>query len=432
MTGMGILKRRDRSGAHQVSRYFLFYSLCYICYFCSRYLEYTNYVKKYHISGLISAAKAVAYLGVLCVWLVDAIYNDVKMSTMIGVVLSFFFLYTTVVYDTSSITAMLIFSITFHKKYLDRFMKLNFYLQLLMFLFCVGSCVAGIIPEAATSAYKLGAMTVRHSMGFNYPGQFAMQFNAVLFCFFYVRRERIRLRDIFLCTLCLGAVFYVSRVLMSAGLGVLFILVQFLIRKSRSDHMVSRPLFLMTPTLCVMITFLLVYLTSVGNAAALAIDRLCTSRFSISVRTIANFGVRPLGSNGYVNNIDKKANIYQVLDSEYVYDLVAYGYLFLTGVLVLSTLLMFGIYRYRCLQMEWMWILLFINGIVNNGIFNLVMNPYAIITFPYAAEAFMRKKKRAVGKKEQTVQDGKKEQGRRRRKIRIVFQSGRETIGRGL
>lgn len=91
---------------------------------------------------------------------------------------------------------------------------------------------------------------------------------------------------------------------------------------------------------------------------------------------INNYGVKLFGTN-FVNNANN--GFYEILDSEYVHMLVGEGIFYLIISLILCSFLLEYARKKKDYYLVLVWIIILFNAIFNNGIFNLVMNPFGIV-----------------------------------------------------
>ena len=120
------------------------------------------------------------------------------------------------------------------------------------------------------------------------------------------------------------------------------------------------------------------------------IDRLLNGRLSVTDRIIDRYGIGLWGSSFENNTLDGK---YEIIDSEYLYNALNAGVVYLVISLVLCVLIVKYVQMKNDACLTLIWSMVFINAIINNGIWGIVMNPFSILLVPALKDCFVERKR---------------------------------------
>jgi hypothetical protein len=135
---------------------------------------------------------------------------------------------------------------------------------------------------------------------------------------------------------------------------------------------------------------ILLFFWGKGIALIDTIDIFLNYRLELAFTFAKQYGIKWFGTN-FKNDTRW---YYQIVDSEYAYSLISYGVLYTIFSLVLMVIIMnYTVCFRKDKLLILIWCLIFINSIVNNGIFNISYNPFIIIMMPAIKNTFQRNNK---------------------------------------
>lgn len=350
--------------------------LAFTLYFFTRYSEYLA-INNAEIISCMSILKNISYL--MCIAII--LFYSVGMTKLYinriviyCIIISFVF-YQVLTHNANSIFVVILFSIAFADGNLRRFLKYNYFLNLCCFIFTIISSFVGLTENVVTSTDKYNMIFTRSSLGFNYPGQLMMSLMPIIFLYYYLNDKKTSLCTHVFWMICAGIVFIFSQTIMPLMVILMFIIL-FIIYKnwSNSFYKVFQPYWM--PFLSFFLTIALLILRLINNKFAIIIDNIANYRFSLGVTALKQYGISLLGS-GFQNINDGIQ--YLILDSEYIFMLISNGVVYT----VIAILLFTSVIKWAQVKKEKTLVLIFVlialNGIFNNGIFNLIFNPFMIV-----------------------------------------------------
>lgn len=350
--------------------------LAFTLYFITRYSEYLA-INNAGIIACMSLLKNISYL--MCIAII--LFYSVEMTTlyinkiMIYCIVIAAVFYQVLTHDANSVFVVILFSIAFADGSLRRFLKYNYFLNLGCFLFTIMSSFIGITENVVTSTDKYNMVFTRSSLGFNYPGQLMMSFMPIVFLYYYLNDKKTSWWTHVFWTICAGMVFIFSQTIMPLMVILMFIIL-FVIFKNWSNNFykIFQPYWM--PFFSFILTIVLLFLRLANNKVAIIIDNIANYRFSLGVTALKQYGISFLGT-GFQNIND--GTQYLILDSEYIFMLISNGVIYT----VIAILLFTSVVKWAQVKKEKTLVLIFvliaINGIFNNGIFNLIFNPFMIV-----------------------------------------------------
>lgn len=378
------------------STYYQLFIIAYSMYFIPSYIEYTLLTSINWINDIITPLKNVSYLlcaGLICIRL---LMNKTGLSKfLVYILFGTFFVYAAFQFDARGMMPVMLFGMAMDQKMDKNLLHYSLHLNIFMYLLIILLSICGIIGSVGTnlSVARIGAVTARNSIGFNYPGQLAMQFFPIIFLWFYDRNVRIKKIDYILFLTLTILVYLVSGTIMSTMIVFLFLFLNSVVSKHENGGIISsrigRFVYCNCPLIFVILTFIFIVMVDKGSNIGNLIDALCSFRFTICARNINSYGIHPWGSPGFTNYVD--AYIYNIVDSEYIFNILSYGYVFFFVLLVFSYFVLKGVINKGNNILSIVWFLYFLNGIVNNGTYNLVMNPFSVLAVDYAINGLQNK-----------------------------------------
>lgn len=376
----------------KVNSFSLFYSI-FLLYFIPRFLEYTTFVQLNYVNNAFEVCKTISYLLIIAYSMYAYIKRDrVSLKYLIAVVICLvYFVYQAFFENEKAIFVVFLFSLPFDIRWFDTFIKKTYHVSVFLFLLTIGCCCLGIIGNMTTEFSKMGIDTYRYSLGFIYPGQMMMSMMPIVFMYFYINKVTLVRSFIWIVIDILA--FIVSKTVMSFAIILLFILLCNFFKAIQGDkkHSKVSTCIIYSPYICFVITLFLLWLKANGSMIGEKIDVIVNGRLNLGNIFIDMFGIKWFGTD-FVNSTEY---YYQVIDSEYVYMLVASGIIYTAIALKLMEICI----RYKKDENKWciIWILLFFNAIVNNGVFNYIFNPFGIILVPAIGQFISKHKTRLCG-----------------------------------
>ena len=368
----------------------LFY-FSYILYFIPRYLEYTTAMNNPGITSMIDISKYASYALTLIICILGNKWHKVNLKKSLFILI----LITVIVYqiifnDDRSLFFVFLcsyaYSLSFENEQIyGKYYKLAMYLHIIMFMVVILLFVLGVIDNSARTVFRYSVLVERNSLGFNYPGQLQMSILTIIMLVLY-NKKKIQITDKIALVIFSTIIYFFSRTLMSF---VLSIVIVFLIDKKPMQGRLADSIRVHLASICFVITILFVVLRSINNPIGLLVDRIVNYRFSLVLTALSKpqYGIKFLGT-GFHNINEGVGGQYLYLDSEYMYMFVASGILYTVVAIYLFRIMMeYSVYNEN-VKLQKMLALLYINAIVNNGIINLVMNPFAIIMVPAIVQHF--------------------------------------------
>lgn len=349
--------------------------LSFALYYFIRTLEYTNF-SSLHIGNYFAILKYFSYGIALIGVLSKLFFSSLSLKRLLFRLLFYAFVLFQVVYwDHRTIFVVLLFSMLVNKDDIIDFLKLSFFIGLFVYITTVLSSVFSFIPETFTSAEKYGIIFERHSLGFIYPGQTMMSLVPLIMIDIYLHKEKrnrfIRSMIWFVIVL---VVFSKSLTIMPTIVSFLFLVIvnlpKCIIRKITNNKYIG--------FMCCSISMILVGFKYYNLSFINSIDSLMNYRLSLTVTAINKFGITLFGTS--FSNISNDTE-YLYLDSDYSNMLISCGVIYLLLCLMVFTLCVIWAINHNDLDLVIVFNIIAINSIVNNGMFDLVMNPFIIIMF---------------------------------------------------
>ncbi len=357
----------------RLSKLILFVS--FTLYYVVRTLEYTNF-SNLAIGNSFSLLKYASY-GIALIGIVYKLYysNLPLKRLLFRLVFYAFVMFMVVHWDQRTVFVVLLFSVLFNKEDIEDFLKLAFGIGVIVYFATILCALLDIIPDTVTTAEKYGILWERHSFGFVYPGQTMMSLVPLIMIDIYLHKQnRSRfIHSLFWFVIAI-AVFSQSLTIMPTMVSILFLifanLPKRIIRKFTQNRFVA--------FCCCGISMLLVGLKYVNFPLVNFIDSLLNYRLSLTITAINKFGITLLGT-GFTNISNDTEYLY--LDSDYSNMIISCGVIYLVLCLVAFTLCIIWAKNQNNLDLLLILNVIAINSIVNNGMFDLVMNPFIIVLF---------------------------------------------------
>ena len=363
---MSLTKDRD---------YFIFV-IPFFLYFVPKYLEYTTFMNYDQFSKIVGFVKTTSYiLSLLLYFFKNFTYKCASRKALLFLSVVFLFVtYMAVINDRKGLFVAVLLSVLYEHKFAKVFFRTVYYLSLVLYVFTIIAALTGFIPNELAIIVKYGLTFKRLSLGFNYPGQLTMMLIPIVFLYYYIKGKQISVISNVFWLIVTIIIFAVSQTIMGTIVCIVYIVLFNILKRKKTIRKISKK-FIYTPWICASITVVLLFLYKINNGFVVFVDKVANGRINLGVEMIRVYGIKILGTQFENNTVD----YYQYLDSEYMHMFVAEGILFTLVALVICSLIVNYVIDNSDIFALLVWTLVFINAIFNNGIFNLVMNPFVIV-----------------------------------------------------
>lgn len=364
--------------SQKTTKYIMFF-IPFALYYILAYMQYTTIIKLNGVESVISYGKASAYVLAVIVWSVNHITRKKIQLKYLFLMILFitFFTFMAIVFNRKGLFIALLMSLNYEEKYSRCFYKDYLKLSVLMLACTVFLSMVNIIENVQGDRIKFGITMSSYALGFNYHAQLLMMVLPIMFIFYYRLESEIKWYHNFFWILILMLMFAISKTVMGTFLGMLYIILRNIsvnIRKSLVNRLLRKKWIVYIPFLFCMLTIVFLLLHRKGNVIGIIIDLLSNGRYNLGNTMIDIYGIELFGTSFENNNIQ----FYQFLDSEYMHMFVGEGIIYTVLSLLIGTFIMKNAYDRKDMNLTLIWIMVFFNAMFNNGIFNLIMNPFCI------------------------------------------------------
>lgn len=353
----------------------------FMLYFIPKYLEYTTFIKSENIQTWIDVIKNISYILAFLYLIIRILKKNKFYASFFCILISalIYFSYQGFFLDRKSVFVVLIFSAIFEEQYFNNFITALYRISVLLYLLTIFSCKLGIIENVSTTRIKFGMEWIAGGNGFNYSGQMIMMLIPIVFMYYYRKRGKIKFLDNIVWIVINVAVFLQCLTIMGFLLNLVFILLfnvlQYKIKKQKV-LLLDRKRVKNLPYIFTLITLILLWIYKNIPQIGVPLDNLFNGRLNLGNIMIKNYGVELFGTRFRNNTL---YGYYEILDSEYLQMLVGEGVLYLIIALILSSFMLEYGREKKDYYLVLIWVMILFNAVFNNGIFNLVMNPFGII-----------------------------------------------------
>lgn len=379
-------------------------------YFVPKYLEFTTFYYYDWVKKMVFIFKNLSYALAMMWFLIRIIRTIITKNTLkkikkrkinvnllvaiclIGVYLS----YQAFFKDVKAIFVVFLLSLIFDEQYLEKYIKYIFNCSCILYVFTIVSCKIGIIENAITERHKFGGIWTAGGNGFEYSGQMIMMLIPIVFMYYFLKKNKISMLDNLLWTCISIVVFSQCKTIMGLLLIFIFIIAFNIIFKWKCSWIwiIKSKIMRMIPVISCMLISFLELLYRKGIPFMTAIDGLLNGRLSVTSRVIDGYGITLFGTIFENNTLDGR---YEIIDSEYLYYAIKAGVLYLIVSLILGVLIIRYVQKKKDVCLTLIFSMVFINAIINNGIWGIVMNPFSILLVPAIKDYFEVKKKGDIG-----------------------------------
>lgn len=358
-----------------------FFEAFFVIYFSTMFFEYTTVVDFGTLEKVLKYLRIFSYTGFVLLSVMNinrklSIKNlSVLLLILINIVLQIIY--------RSDRTLFFVFLISCSTLKIDKEKCLRkiYHLMIILFALTVTMAFLKIIPNNVRQEHKFGALVNRFACGFNYSGQMQIELMAMtlLGCYFY-SQKRHKLIDKISYALIWSVINIIAynigktiTPLFFSMIGIISLLIgQAKFTKNKKRILTYSPLF------CVGIVFTITYLKYLGGKIGIIVDNIFNSRPAMNLKAYWDIGISLMGSD-FVNNADydNLAN-YFVLDSEYASAFFVNGIIYFVIMIIIMLLAIRYAERMNNKSLYIVFIIYCYFLILNNGFFNLVINPFAI------------------------------------------------------
>ena len=363
------------------SEYYIFIFIVSL-YFIPKYLEYTTFSNIILISKCISILKPISYILAIS-WFCLKIINKRKLSmifTLIVIPILFYFTYEACIKKQNSIFVLLLFSLIYDSKFYEKYISYILKISIILYVFTVLCSKIGLIENVITTRNKFGEIWQAGGNGFGYSGQMMMMTIPIVFLYYLKNDNNVKIYQSVLIFFFSLVIYLNCKTIMGFALICLFIVLYHILKFNNKlkKHLIKSNVVKICPVIFSIIIISLVYAYTNGVGFTRNIDSILNGRLSVPSRVIDKYGIHILGSS-FVNNM-LNGN-YEILDSEYLQILISGGVVYFLISIFLMCLIMNYTQR-NSITLSLVWFLIFLNAMVNNGVFGIVMNPLSILILP--------------------------------------------------
>ena len=372
---------------------FIVFIIIVLMYFIPKYLEFTTYNYYEEVRTVIHVLKNISYVCAAAWYLLKVIYKGkYSFKYMIAICFATIYLsYQAFLEDVKAIFVVFLLSLIFDERYLYRYVRTIFSCSCILYIFTIISCRIGIIENTVANREKFGDIWTAGGNGFEYSGQMIMMLIPIVFMYYFLRRNKITLLDNLLWIGITFVVFLQCKTITGAVLILLFIFsFSFINCKGIRTRIIKSKFVKMLPVVSCSVIVLLELLYRRRLSFMVTIDQLLNGRLSVTDRIIDRYGIWLWGSSFENNTLDGK---YEIIDSEYLYNALNAGVIYLIVSLVFCVLIVRYVQKKHDACLTLIWSMIFINAIINNGIWGIVMNPFSILLVPALKDYFVERKK---------------------------------------
>lgn len=358
-------------------------------YFIPKYLEFTTFNYYEGVRKVIYILKNTSYVCAIIWYLVRTIREreiPAKFICLIGI----YFGYQALFKDVKAIFVVFVLSLIFDEQYLYKYIRTIYICSCILYVLTVVACKIGIIENAITARHKFGGTWIAGGNGFEYSGQMIMMLIPIVFMYYFLRKDEITFRDNLFWIGVTLVVFLQCKTITGMLLILLFIFSFNIICKGKMTSIIKSKFVQILPLLSCMAISLLELLYRKGLPYRKAIDGLLNGRLSVADRVIDKYGISLWGSAFENNTLHGK---YEIIDSEYLYYALKAGVIYLIVSLALCVLIVRYVQKKNDVCLTLIWSMIFINAIINNGIWGIVMNPFSILLVPALKDYFAGRKR---------------------------------------
>lgn len=373
-------------------KYYIFLFV-FMMYFVPRYLEYTTFAKIEYMTEIINALKMIAYVLAAILLMMQLMMRKKSIKYLIVFFcILLYFTYQGFVENRNSVFVVVLLSSIFDEKYFDKFISDILRLSIVLYISTIFSCWFGFIENVYTTRNKFNSQWIAGGNGFVYSGQMMMMLIPIVFMYYYKKRGKITLLDNIFWLSIDAFIFSKSLTIMGFVLIIFFIVIINILehrRKHNNVTMLKRKNIVLMPFVFFAIDMILLWIYNKFFEVGQVLDVLFNGRLNLGNIMIKNYGIKMFGTS-FFNNTNY--GYYEILDSEYVYMIVGDGVIYtIIGLILLCCVVKYA-QKKNDIYLVSIWIMVLFNAIFNNGIFNLVMNPFSIILTISIKDMFVNRK----------------------------------------
>lgn len=342
-------------------------------YYIMKSIEYTVFANEQN-ARLFITVKVVTYF----IAVIGITYNIFsrgisKRGLFLKLLIILFALYQAVHWNEKSVFVVLLFSFLFDVKDTNKYLRFCFKAGIIIYIFTVLCAIFNIIPNVVTITNKYGITWRRSSLGFGYPGQTLMSLMPLIMIDTYLHKDKkTRLIRSCIWAVTVMVLFIQSQTIMPSIVSFVYLILANLSVKEK----LLKGKHTYIAYICCGVAMMFVFMRYCEFAPVMYIDRLINYRLSLTITAIRKYGITFFGTG--FSNIGTESE-YLFLDSDYSHMLITNGVIYLILCVYMFNLCILWAKRQKDSDMVLIFLMIAINSLVNNGMFNLVFNPFIII-----------------------------------------------------
>lgn len=331
---------------------------------------------------IIPEPKAVKWIFVglsLSLWLLKIIKDKYNTKIFVFIVSLCCILGLASVFSGKEILLVtIVFVIASKEVDLERFVRFDVFVRLSSILFIFLLTILNVLPSAVMNIDGVQ----KHTFGWLSANTFASNVVIVLLEFLYIKWKRIRLRD-YAVVIGVLIFLYFYATARTSIFDFIFVLVWLVLVRKKTDReqkgtrKIGAVIYSLTVVGCVALSYILVFIYSLGNSLSTQIDRLFTHRLYFSLKYITKYGFSLFGQEvEHVSSVNaaETGSAYSGVDMSYFLIPIQYGILFFAFFIIYFSVILFCLYKYNRYR-EMMFVLFFlIAGITSNVVIQFYRN----------------------------------------------------------
>lgn len=353
-----------------------FFFVPFILYYVSKYFEYTCFYNENSFL-FFNYVKYLAF-SILLIGIILKLFYSAEIKNkdfLVNFIIIAFIFYQNIKWNDRSLIIVLLFGYLFNTKFLTSYLKITLFIGCILFSITVLASIFNIIHTVERFSIKFDSIWIRSSLGFNYPGQLLMSFIPIVLTDLYLCKHK---KNRVIKSFVWGAISLFLFCLCKTVMPLIIILFYFVLINSSFLKNALNVIANKISYICCIAFFILVYTRFKELELGFFIDSILNYRLTMATRAIYDYGITLFGTG--FTNIENSYN-YLVLDSDYSHILITNGVIYLLLCLFIFNKCISWANKNNNSELSLVLSVMAINSIVNNGMFNLIFNPFIIILF---------------------------------------------------
>lgn len=332
-----------------------------------------------------SGASFISYIDIF-VWyfsfavlLLKAVFKDKYSPSNILVEFGIFVLVYIVARASVGSTLVLygLFVISLKNVDLKMLLKADMKTRLIVLLSLFLLSITGVINNFSST---IGG-NLKYSFGWSHPNSFAFQILVIAIEYIYIYKKKLKLKDVIVLSTIIFALILVSANRTAILSFVVFAILYLLAENGKLEHskIVRKILVLITP-ICGILSWLLVYLYTSGNAFVKELNEILTGRLGLSVEFLRLYPISLWGTK--IETVStRQALLYgtqtHILDMSYIRLPLEYGVVFFALFIILFIAIQIKLEKCKMYKELIITVFFSLVGIASNSL----LNPFSNISF---------------------------------------------------